>query len=321
MRCHVRDDTPSRTAAWVAAARHLGQLLPESVRLIDDRYGGYFTSRLFGDAIERIAEQPAHGEASSSWSSALRALRHPIALTPGLRSWIVYMQVRSRVIDDAVRAFIADGGRQLVLLGAGYDCRALRLHELAEASAAVFEIDHPATQGHKIAVLDTLVRPGHDTLPHFVAWDFEARPLDELGDALASAGHRADLPTMTIWEGVTMYLSEPAIDASLRAIASWSSHLAMTYFARRDQRRPSLLTRAVAAVVATIGEPWRWGWEPDQLPDYLAQRGLSLTEDIMLAEAARHYLPSELAALVRDPDRRVAFAIAAESIALGKRRA
>jgi hypothetical protein len=35
-----------------------------------------------------------------------------------LRSWVLYMQVRTRVLDDALAAFVADGGRQGVLLGA-----------------------------------------------------------------------------------------------------------------------------------------------------------------------------------------------------------
>jgi O-methyltransferase involved in polyketide biosynthesis len=56
------------------------------------------------------------------------------------------MQVRTRLLDDAVRNFIDAGGRQLVLLGAGFDCRALRMPELD--CAQVFEVDHPATQTH-----------------------------------------------------------------------------------------------------------------------------------------------------------------------------
>jgi hypothetical protein len=32
----MRDDTPSRTAQWVAGARGLGRLLPEAVRISDD---------------------------------------------------------------------------------------------------------------------------------------------------------------------------------------------------------------------------------------------------------------------------------------------
>jgi methyltransferase (TIGR00027 family) len=118
----MRDDSPSRTAAFVAAARQLGQLLPDNVRLVDDPYGAAFASR----SVARLL-QDRHDQ-----------LR-PFAAMPGVRPWILYMQVRTRVIDDALREFIAAGGRQLVLLGAGYDCRALRMPELAMVD--IYEVD------------------------------------------------------------------------------------------------------------------------------------------------------------------------------------
>jgi methyltransferase (TIGR00027 family) len=306
----MREDTPSRTAAWVAAARHLGRLLPPDIRLADDPFGAGFTS----PKLARLIEQAIEESSPSPLPAALRSIRHPLTRVPGLRSWILYMQVRTRVIDDALRAFVERGGRQLVILGAGYDCRALRMPELDDV--VVFEIDHPATQGHKRSVLETA---GAESPSIYVTWDFEERPVEDLPDALAESGHDAAQPTFTIWEGVTMYLSEPAIDASLRAIAEWSapgSVLAMTYFARSRLARPSLATRAIRAVVATVGEPWRWGWAPEELPGYLGERGLQLAEDISLADAARELLPPELAALVASHDRRVALAAAPESIAV-----
>jgi methyltransferase (TIGR00027 family) len=247
----------------------------------------------------------------------LRRLRGPIAAMPGLRRWILYMQVRTRVIDDAIRAFVERGGRQLVLLGAGYDCRALRMPELA--GARVLEVDHPATQEHKRA---TLAQLGAASPATYVTWNFEERPMEDLPEALAAAGHDAARPTFTVWEGVTMYLSEAAIDTSLRAIAEWSApgaELAMTYFAKSRLSRPSLVTRAIRAVVSSVGEPWRFGWEPDELPGYLAARGLELVDDVALSDAARVLLPPELAAHIYDPGRRVAVAQSSESIAVARR--
>jgi len=252
----MRAETPSRTAAWVAIARGMARHLPPDVRIADDPYGEEFADDLASRAMARAGD------------------RLPLLRVPGLGAWVLYMQVRTRVLDDAVRAFVAAGGRQLVLLGAGYDCRALRLHELADAR--VFEVDHPATQGHKKAVLD---RIGASSPSRYVTWNFEERPMSELPSALAAAGHDAHAPTLTIWEGVTMYLTEPAIDASLRAIRAWSapgSQLAMTYFAKSRTVSLSLRTRAVKALVARVGEPWRWGWLPDELPPYLRRaRGRS----------------------------------------------
>ncbi len=313
----MREDTPSRTAAWVAAARQLGQLLPDDVRLVDDPYGAAFTSRWIASMIEQAAA--GDGEASQApLDAALRRLRGPLAAMPGLRRWILYMQVRTRVIDDMIRDLVECGCHQLVLLGAGYDCRALRLPELA--GARVFEIDHPATQGHKRATLERLGAPSPAT---YVPWNFEERPMEDLPEVLAEAGHDPAQPTFTVWEGVTMYLSEPAIDASLRAIAEWSlpehSVLAFTYFAKERLERPSLVTRAIRSVVSQVGEPWRFGWDPEELPGYLAGRGFELADDLAISDAARELLPPDLAAHVYDPDRRLALSRSSEAIAVARR--
>jgi methyltransferase (TIGR00027 family) len=295
----VRDDLPSRTAAFVAAARQLGQLLPDEARLIDDPYGAAFTSRRAAGVLDRETQR----------------LR-PLGAMPGVKQWILYMQVRTRLIDDALGEYLATGARQVVLLGAGYDTRALRMPELANAN--VFEVDHPATQGHKRRVLDEL---GADSPVTYVTWDFEARPMDDLPDALADAGlDRAD-PVFTIWEGVTMYLTEPAIDASLRAIRAWSyagSQLAMTYFAKSRITRPSLVTRAMKAVVGAFGEPWKFGWGVDELPGYLAARDFELVRDVAMADAAQTLLPPRFASSLVGPDRRFALAAAPESLAIAR---
>ncbi|TMQ09507.1 MAG: SAM-dependent methyltransferase [Deltaproteobacteria bacterium] len=289
----MRDDTPSRTAQWVAAARGMGRLLPESVRIADDPYGMAFGSSSITRLMERTRDTRPDRAAA-------------IARLPGLAIWIVYMQIRTRLIDDAVRSFVAAGGRQVIVLGAGYDCRALRLPELA--GARVFEIDHPATQRHKLAVLGKL---GVTSPSRHLAWDFETRPMDDLPAALADAGHDPAAPSVTIWEGVTMYLTEGAIDASLQAIASWSaagSELAMTYVTRAGLIKPSLAYRAVHAIVHRLGEPFRFGWSPEELPAYLADRGFTLIRDISTPDAARALMPGELAAVVARADSRFVLA-------------
>jgi O-methyltransferase involved in polyketide biosynthesis len=116
-----------------------------------------------------------------------------------------------------------------------------------------------------------------------------------------------------------MYLTEAAIDASLRAIRAWSapgSQLAMTYFSRERIDAPSLRARLSAALVARVGEPWRWGWPHGQLARYLADRGFQLAIDMSLADAATRLLPPELAAHVRQRGRRAALANVSESLAV-----
>ena len=252
-------------------------LLPEDARLCDDPYGVRF------------------GEAERLLRLARRAPRLSArVIAPAFAPGILYMQVRTRVIDDALRAFVASGGRQVVLLGAGFDCRAARFARELEGGV-VFEVDHPATQARKRRVLDG--EPAAKTV--YLAWNFEAgRPVGELPRALAEAGHDPGEPTLTIWEGVTMYLTEGAIDATVRAVRAYSTpdaRFAFTYFDRGPLEHPTVSMRLRRRVVAGAGEPFRFGWDPADLPAWMRARGFEILGDREAREWARELLPARWA--------------------------
>jgi methyltransferase (TIGR00027 family) len=288
-------DRPSLTAQFVAAARALGALLPDEAQLMDDPYG----ARVAGEPVARLV-------ALSRRRPRLRPLLRMAAL-PMLPS-IAYMQVRTRVIDDVVRRFCASpfalGGGQLVILGAGYDARAARLMETL-ATTRVFEIDHPATQKMKRDKLGDA--PG----VVYVAWDFESDPMAALPTRLEDAGLDRGRATLTIWEGVTMYLTEPAIESTVAAVRAWSapgSQLCFSYFERSSLEEPHPFTRMVAAAVRVWGEPFRFGWDPVTLPSWLAGHGFRLALDEDLLAAARRLLPPRYSGLIRVGGRHVAVA-------------
>ncbi len=278
----MREGRPSFTAAFVATARTIGRALPDEARIADDPYGAHFA----GPLVAKIAT------------------RAPRAIA-GL-PFVLYMQVRTRAIDDAVRDFVEAGGRQIVLLGAGFDCRAVRL-ELE--GATVFEIDHPATQERKRA---TLAEAGAQSESvRYVAWNFENDAMEMLPARLVDHGLDRSQPALTIWEGVTMYLTEGAIDASLRAIRVWSgpgSKLVFTYFDRVRIDRPSAYRRLASRVVASAGEPWRFGWRPSEIGGWLAERSFVLESDRDSTELARDLLPARYARRVRDTGAHIATA-------------
>lgn len=277
-------DRPSFTAAWVAACRTLGNKLPAAARLADDPYGASFAgpgAALFAEHLPRFASLPI-------WPFAL------------------YMQVRTRVIDDVLRAFVSAGGRQVLILGAGYDCRAARFAGELQG-ARVFEVDHPATQARKRTVLERAAAPSAPVT--YLAWDFEARPMAELPQALAGVGHDPSETTLTVWEGVTMYLTEPAIDATVAAVAALSSPgspLVMTYFERQRIERPSRARALVSRLVARAGEPFRFGWSPTALPEWAAGRGFDVEWDRDMVDLGRTLLPAAHARAIQEHASRVA---------------
>jgi len=288
----MRRDQASRTAAWVAACRGLGSLLPDEARLCDDPWGTTFGG--VPPALER--------------GRVADALRTALPWAPPVLGWVLYLQVRTRVIDDALLTFVRGGGRQVLLLGAGFDCRAARFRDQL-AGVTLFEVDHPATQARKREVLGAIDGPGPRV--EYLPWDFEANPLDALPAALAGHGFDRHRPVLTIWEGVTMYLTEPAIEATVAAVRGLSapgSVLVFTYFDRAHGSRSTLSGQFLSALVAGAGEPFRWGWDPAALPAWLAERGWALDEDRDTAVAAQDLLPASYARHVRERGRRIAVA-------------
>jgi len=176
--------------------------------------------------------------------------------------------LRTASIDRAVRATIAGGATQLVILGAGYDGRAWRLPELA--GVKVFEVDHPATQEDKRAHLTQLPPPAGTV--SFVSIDFER---ESLGTVLDRAGHDSSSPTCWIWEGVVMYLTRTAMRATLDGIASRSapgSTLIVNYHTAHRRFFARLVFRL-------IGEPQISAWTREEMAADLRSVGFVVSED------------------------------------------
>jgi methyltransferase (TIGR00027 family) len=154
---------------------------------------------------------------------------------------------------------------------------------------AVFEVDHPDTQATKRKALERelYVLPKH---VRFVASDFNQR---DLGSVMAAAGYRESARTFILWEGVTNYLTEAAVDTTLRwcSRAAPGSLLLFTYVHRDVLTRPSAFvgTERLFASLEKVGEKLTFGIEPRQLPEFLAQRDLSLESDVGAAEYRERY--------------------------------
>lgn len=199
--------TVADTAFSIAVVRGEEAERPEVERLFVDPYAKLFAAAgaHAAEATQRYLELPCFRE--------------------GIR-------LRTRYLDDAVRAGIEGGLRQLVLLGAGFDMRALRLPEIERHGVTVFEIDTPAQMARKRAVLEAagISIPGTDV---YVPFDFEPPDFEaRLAAALREHGFREGEGAIFVWEGVIGYIDAEAIDRSLRFMARVGgpgSRLAFTY--------------------------------------------------------------------------------------------
>jgi methyltransferase (TIGR00027 family) len=246
---------PSRTAIWVALWRGVARF--EKPAIVNDS---------FADALVPMPYRPILDVARAFPRTSGLVLGGFDLVSQGMSR---HMALRTRAIDDAIEDCVRKGARQLVLLGAGLDARAWRMEALR--TCTVFEVDHPSTQAYKRT--NTAGLPPTARRVTFVDVDFEKQ---DLGTRLREAGHDRSQPSVFVWEGVTMYLTLEAIDATLTAVARAAapgSTLAVTYHAGAQHLTPlSLMVRAVR-------EPFVSTFAPKEIADLFAKHGFSVTQD------------------------------------------
>lgn len=192
-------------------------------------------------------------------------------------------------IDDQLRDSLRNGVKQVVILGAGYDCRGYRIPGINQTR--VFELDHPSTLTLKMQNLTNKLGtlPAHVT---FVPIDFDVQ---DLSTELKAAGFDQTVPTFFLWEGVMHYLTADAVDATLRAISALTipgSRLVFTYIHRGliDGTVQFGNLKEIPTTLKDAGETWRFGLYPEKLAGYLGERGFSLVMDVGSLEYRARYM-------------------------------
>jgi methyltransferase (TIGR00027 family) len=186
--------TAADTAFAIASIRALERERPAPERLFDDPYAAIFSAA------------GAHAKEGTE-----RFMQLPF--------FVDAIRLRTRFIDDFVREGLGVGIKQVVLLGAGFDARALRMAELAANDARVYEVDFAAQLEKK----RELLAAGHVPLPSWVAHvpcDFSAPDFEEaLRTTLQERGFHPGADALFVWEGVLAYIDAAAADRTLRFVA------------------------------------------------------------------------------------------------------
>ena len=244
---------PSRTAQGAALHRAAHQLVD--------------LPPVFADPLAlRIVGDEAAGELRAGKG------RHALVESTPLRAFIA---TRSRFTEDSLAEAHASGVRQYAILGAGLDTFAYERARRFEG-LAIFEIDHPATQGWKRARLGEAGIAIPDSVT-YAPVDFER---DTLANGLARAGFDSSRPAFFAWLGVTPYLTREAITATLAFIASLKPGSGVVFdYAQAPGALHSAHFEAMAARVAALGEPFRSLLDPAELVRDLARLGFKRIEN------------------------------------------
>jgi methyltransferase (TIGR00027 family) len=190
--------------------------------------------------------------------------------------------VRHASIDALVRAAVADGFGQVVLVGAGYDMRAARI-----GGGVWFEVDQPAVAARKERLLAG--RPGVPVVAR-VALDVRRDPL---GPALVAAGWNPGAPTCFVVEGLVHYLARTRVETLLAAMATPPAggrrRVVMSYIDPGMSRR---VTSVFRELVRLLGEIPRTYFTAAELGACFAAAGLGPLRSWDHAGQVRTFAPA-----------------------------
>jgi methyltransferase (TIGR00027 family) len=256
----VQHEHASRTALLIAASLVLLHHDPKYSRLVSKTSADLFAHVLENHSAQtcwflKIVQQP--------WFRPIAKLVESITI-PGI---LLHYALRKECIRELVRSALANELSQVVILGAGFDPLSSEFQR--EFPTAVFwEIDHPATQRHKVRACSEI---GIERV-HFVAVDLSAASLDR--EAFISSGFDPAKPTFWIAEGLLMYFPADVVSYLMKTLSTLStpgSEFAFTFMEKQSdgQLRFDSQTKLVDSWLRRRGEPFLWGTTRSELAEFI----------------------------------------------------
>jgi len=192
------------------------------------------------------------------------------------------VKTRTRYFDDMLEAQIGAGVRQVVILGAGLDTRAVRK---PSAHVRYFEIDDPATiELKRRCYAEARIEPGVTLIPgNYVS--------DGLIELLRWNGFDFDVPTYVIWEGNVMYLPLANDKETMLRLRRHLKQFRLSF----DYLTEAVITKttgdeSLTALVESfeaMRAPWVSGI--DDVQSLAAELGLRVVENVTTGELFRKY--------------------------------
>ncbi len=213
---------------------------------------------------------------------------HPLIKSKRIRSLLLkkigpkgiyeYVIARTKVIDEIFLNAVLNNFDQIILFGAGFDSRGIRLIGTNE-KIAIFELDVTTTISDKLKQYKKRkIDPGKVL---YVEIDFNTEKIE---DKLKSIGFQYNKKTLYILEGITMYLNESAVNNDFKFItdsAGKGSEVVFDYIYQSVLEEKNLYygEREIYQRVKKDGEGWTFGLLEGEIRNFLQDRGLELIKN------------------------------------------
>ncbi len=196
---------------------------------------------------------------------------------------------RKRCIEEYVCTAIDQGAEQVVIIGAGFDVLSLLISK-KYPDVRVIEIDHPATQAWKKAIISQVFP---DEKIHFIDLDLTKTTLQER--LLASPEYSESRKTVFVAEGLTMYLGEKDVYEMLQFVKNHSAQKSPFIFTYMEESQPGQFQFQNATMWTDLwlklkGERFTWGATEPNLTKLLENAGFVLREHSTTANRREKFL-------------------------------
>ncbi len=198
------------------------------------------------------------------------------------------VRYRVRVMSEIVERGIADGMKQIVSLGAGFD---MRSHIYRTDGVRFCDVDQPAVLQFKNKVLEAGgVTPSPGIECNYLEVD--------LPRELKKAGFDLEAPILFIWEGNTMYLPLTLIHDFLDRMRAQIPQMtiAFDYYSEKIVNRTTgdeRITEITDMFENNFGVKWVTGF--DDLSVFQEKHGLEAVESESLMEFGERHAPQSVA--------------------------
>ena len=191
-----------------------------------------------------------------------------------------YVIGRTKYIDHIFKKAISEGARQIIIFGAGFDSRALRLTG-NRTDVRVFEIDTKLTlEAKKKQFLKRdITIPENNT---YIPVDFDK---EDIKEKLKEYKIPINNKTLFILEGLIMYLSKEAVDYTFKIIHEYSAPGSLVVFdyifaSVLRQEEKYFGEKEIFERVKKDEESWTYGIEEGEIEDFLSTYSLDLLEHL-----------------------------------------
>ncbi len=265
----------SRTAEWTCICRAASSLEKSACYHSDDTVA----LQILPFPIKSLIQNPFY-----------RRLHCRFGAPRGIYEYII---ARTKYMDAVYRRAIAVKFDRIVILGAGFDSRAVRF-PVGDAGTKVYEFDSKKTQQTKI----TFYAKNHIPIPANVQLEGIDFAEESLADRLEKIGFPKNKRGLFLMEGLSMYLDAGAICALFRTMAEYMGPHSLVAFdyvysdvLRREKRHYG--ETQVVRSVSSVKESWLFGIDDKRIEQFLSDYGLRLINHMTAKDMQERYFKDD----------------------------